>query len=110
LAAFEEKKQELADLGVKVFAASVDSEEHTAEVAQSGISFPLGHGVRREDGDALGSWWEEKRDFIQPSEFLFRRDGQILQSSYSSGPLARTLPEDVIALLGFIISRQNKKK
>lgn len=110
MAAFEEKKQALADLGVKIFAASVDSEEHTAEVAQSGISFPLGHGVSRENGNALGSWWEEKRDFIQPSEFIFRRDGKIIQSSYSSGPLARTLPEDVISLLGFIISKQNKKK
>jgi peroxiredoxin len=109
LAAFEEKKQELADLGVKIFAASVDSEEHTAEVADSGISFPLGHGVTRENGNALGSWWDDKRDFIQPSEFVFRRDGTILQSSYSSGPLARTLPEDVIALLGFIIARQKKK-
>ena len=110
MAAFEEKKQALADLGVKIFAASVDSEEHTAEVAQSGISFPLGHGVSRENGNALGSWWEEKRGFIQPAEFIFRRDGQIIQSSYSSGPLARTLPEDVISLLGFIISKQNKKK
>jgi peroxiredoxin len=109
LAAFEEKKQELADLGVKVFAASVDSEEHAAEVAQSGISFPLGHGITRKDADALGAWWEEKRNFIQPSEFVFRRNGQILQSSYSSGPLARTLPEDVLALLGFLIARDRKQ-
>ena len=109
MAAFEEKKQELADLGVKVFAASVDSEEHAAEVARSGISFPLGHGLSREDGNALGSWWEEKRNFVQPSEFVFRRNGQIVQSSYSSGPLARTLPEDVIALLGFMIARERKQ-
>lgn len=109
MAAFESKKQELADLGVKVFAASVDSAEHTAEVAESGISFPLGHGVTREDGNALGSWWEDKRDFIQPSEFVFRSSGQIIQSSYSSGPLARTTPEDVLALLGFLIARKKKK-
>ena len=109
MAAFEEKKQELADLGVKIFAASVDSEAHTAEVAQSGISFPLGYGVTRDDVKALGSWWDEKRDFVQPSEFMFRRNGQIIQSSYSSGPLARTRPEDVIELLGFLISRQRKQ-
>ena len=109
MAAFEAKKQELADLGVKIFAASVDSEEHTAEVAQSGITFPLGHGITRAQGSALGSWWEDKRDFIQPSEFVFRRNGQIIQSSYSSGPLARTLPDDVLALLGFILARQRKK-
>jgi peroxiredoxin len=110
LAAFEEKKQELSDLGVKVFAASVDSEEHTAEVAQSGISFPLGYGITRDDANALGSWWDEKRAFIQPSEFIFRPNGQIIQSSYSSGPLARTLPEDVLALLGFLLSRELKQK
>jgi len=110
LAAFEEKKRELDALGIRVFAASVDSEEHTAEVAQSGISFPLGHGVTREDGHALGAWWEDKRNFIQPSEFIFRRDGRIIQSSYSSGPLARTLPEDVIALVGFMIARQKKEE
>jgi peroxiredoxin len=109
LAAFEEKKNELADLGVKVFAASVDSEEKTTEVMQSGISFPLAHGVTRKDANALGSWWDEKRSFIQPSEFVFRRNGQIIQSSYSSGPLARTLPEDVVALLGFLIARDKKK-
>ncbi len=109
MAAFEEKKNELADLGVKVFAASVDSEEKTTEVMQSGISFPLAHGITREDANALGSWWDEKRNFIQPSEFVFRRNGQIVQSSYSSGPLARTLPEDVVALLGFLIARENKK-
>jgi hypothetical protein len=53
--------------------------------------------------------WEEKRAYIQPSEFLFRRNGEILQSSYSSGPLARTLPEDVVALLGFLLARERKK-
>ncbi len=110
MAAFEEKKQALADLGVKIFAASVDSEEKTAEVAESGISFPLGFGVTRDDGHALGSWWEDKRDFIQPSEFVFRRNAQIVQSSYSSGPLARTSPDDVLALLGFLKSRERKKE
>ena len=62
MAAFEEKKQELADLGVKIFAASVDSEEHTAEVAQSGISFPLGYGVTRDDVKALG---QEERALLR---------------------------------------------
>jgi len=40
---------------------------------------------------------------------VFRRSGQIIQSSYSSGPLARTTPEDVLALLGFLIARKKKK-
>ena len=110
MAAFEEKKEKLAELGVSVYAAAVDREEKTAEVAESGITFPLGWGVTREIGDRLGSWWDERRDYIQPTEFVFRRDGRILQSSYSSGPLARTHPDDVVSMLGFLIARAEKKK
>jgi peroxiredoxin len=110
LAAFEEKKGELAELGVSVYAASVDSEEKSAEVAGSGITFPLGWGVSREIGDRLGSWWDERRDYIQPSEFVIRQDGRILQSSYSSGPLARTHPDDVLSMIKFLKARAEQKK
>ncbi len=102
MAAFEEKKDELAAAGVSVFAATVDTEEKSAEVAASGISFPLGFGVTRETGDLVGAWWEERRDHIQPSEFVIRKDGRVLQSSYSSGPLARTQPGDVLSMLEFV--------
>ena len=109
MAAFEEKKEELAELGISVFAATVDTEEQSAAIRDSGISFPLGYGVSRETGDAIGAWWEERRDHIQPSEFLFRKDGRILQSSYSSGPLARTTPEDVTSLMRYLIGMWEKR-
>jgi peroxiredoxin len=110
LAAFESKRGELAELGVSVWAASVDAEEKTNEVRASGISFPLGWGVSRELADRLGSWWDESRGYMQPAELIFRRDGRIVQSSYSSGPLARTDPADVISLLRFLIERARKKE
>jgi peroxiredoxin len=109
LAAFEAKKNELAELGVSVWAASVDAEEKTNEVKASGITLPIGVGVSRELADRLGAWWDETRGYMQPSEFVFRRDGRILQSSYSSGPLARTDPGDVVSLLRFLIEREKKK-
>ena len=109
MAAFEEKKDELAELGISVFAATVDTEEQSAEVRDSGITFPLGFGVNRETGDTLGAWWEERRDHIQPSEFLFRKDGRILQSSYSSGPLARTTPDDVLSLMRYLTKMWEKR-
>lgn len=110
MAAFEEKREELAGLGVSVFAATVDAEEKSAEVAASGISFPLGWGVTRELGDRLGAWWDERRNYIQPSEFVIRQDGRIIQSSYSSGPLARTQPDDVASLVRFLIARAEAKR
>ena len=91
-----------------IVAGSRDDRDKAEEVSAA-LPFPVAHGVTREQADAIGAWWEEKRDFIQPSEFVFRRNGQIIQSSYSSGPLARTLPEDVLALLGFLIARERKQ-
>ncbi len=110
MSSFEEKKDELAALGVSVYAAAVDPEEKSKEVADSGVSFPLAHGVTREIGEKLGSWWDDRRDFIQPSEFVMSRDGTIMCSSYSSSRLARTDPGDVISLLKFIESRRKKRE
>ena len=110
MAGFEEKRSELAALGVSVWAASVDAEEKAAEVVDSGISFPIGYGVTRADAERLGSWWDARRDFIQPSEFLINRDGRILHSSYSAGPLARLEAADVVSLVGFLEARKQAKR
>ena len=101
MAGFEEKRSELDALGVSVFAASVDTGDKAQEVADE-VSFPVAGGVTRELADSLGAWWEEKRGFVQPSEFLMRGDGTIVQSSYSDGPLARLQAEDVCALVNFL--------
>ena len=101
MAGFEEKRNELEALGVSVLAGSVDTGDKAQEVA-SELSFPVAEGVSRASADALGAWWEEKRGIVQPSEFLMRRDGTIVQSSYSDGPLARTQAEDVCALVNFL--------
>ena len=59
------------------------------------MSFPVAYGVTREIANLMGSWWEPERNFIQPSEFMIDRDGKIIISSYSAGPLARLLADDV---------------
>ena len=103
VAAFEAQKEDLAAKGISVFAGSVDSEEKVAELAKThGISFPMAFGVTRDIGHALGSWWDDRRDYMQPTELVVRQDGRVLQSSYSSGPLARTIPEDVISMVNFL--------
>ena len=79
-------------------AASTDPSDKAQEVADE-VSFPIAYGVTRDIADALGSWWEGRRGIIQPSEFIVDAEGKIVHSSYSSGPLARTLAPDVISLL-----------
>ena len=104
LVGFEEKKAELEKLGISVVAASVDPADKAQEVATE-VSFPVGMEVGREIADALGSWWEDRRQIIQPSEFILGEDNKVLASSYADGPLGRMQAGDVIQLSNFYESR-----
>ncbi len=97
---FAKLKSELDALGVQVFAASVDPEEKSKPVAEE-INFPLGYGVTRAQAELLGSWWEERRQIIQPSEFILNAESKVIGSSYSDGPLGRIEASDVIRLVKF---------
>ena len=95
---FEQHKQELDALGAKVVAASVDPIDKAREVAAE-VSFPIGYGVTRDIGEKLGSWWEDRRNIIQPSEFIVGADGKVVTSSYSSGPIGRIDAADVVRMI-----------
>lgn len=78
----------------------MDPIDKAGEVARE-VSFPVGYGVTREVANSLGSWWEERRSIIQPSEFLIDAGGKILASSYSDGPIGRIDAADVIKVINF---------
>ena len=109
MAGFEFWKAQHAAAGVKVFAASVDPIDKAKEVA-AGVSFPIGYGVTRAQADQLGSWWEERRSIVQPSEFVLGPDGKIMHANYSSGPLARLDPMDVVRMINFYEAQARQKK
>ena len=102
---FDKELQTLESIGAKVVAASIDDIDKAKEVADE-VSFPVAHGVTREMADALGSWWEDRRGIIQPSEFIVGEDGKVVTSSYSSGPLGRMDAADVVKLINFYESRK----
>lgn len=95
---FEKEKEGLDKLGVTVIGISVDPPEDAQKVADE-VSFPVAHSATKDHADAIGAWWGEPRNIFQVSEFIVRADGEILHSSYSSGPLARTDAADVIRWL-----------
>ena len=92
---------------MSIVSASVDTGENAKEVAD-GAAYPVGQGVTRETADALGSWWEERRDCIQPSEFLLTRAGKVIASSYSAGPIARMNASEVISVVNFVEKMKKK--
>jgi peroxiredoxin len=108
LAGFEERKQEFADLGVSIVAASIDPIEKAKEVADE-LSFPIGYEVPRSVADALGSWWEDRRGLIQPSEFIVRPDNSVICSSYSDGPIGRFDAQSVLGVVKFNDAQAAKK-
>ncbi len=97
---FAKLKDELAALGVKVFAASIDAEDKAKLVADE-VDFPVGYCVTRAQADLMGSWWEERRQIIQPSEFILNTEAKVIGASYSDGPLGRIEAADVVRLVNF---------
>jgi len=109
LAGFEKLKPELDALGVKIVAASVDPLDKAQQVA-AGLSFPVAYGVTRASADLIGAWWEDRRSIIQPSEFLLAADGKVRASTYSSGPIGRIDPGDVVKLVNFYDKQAANRK
>ena len=105
MVAFNNLKDELAELGVEVTAASVDVDDASREVAEE-VSFRIGEGVTRDQAEILGSWFGDARhpEMIQPSEFLVNANGKVMMSSYSAGPLGRMNPDDLIKVINFLES------
>jgi peroxiredoxin len=107
LAGFEFWKAQLAAAGAQVVAASVDPIDKAKDLA-AGLSFPVGYGVTRAQADQLGSWWEERRGIVQPSEFIVGPGGKILNATYSSGPLGRIEATDVVRMINFVEAQARK--
>lgn len=102
---FNTHLKELDDLGAKVIAASVEPLDKATEMADT-LSFPVAHGVTRAQADQLGSWWEERRQIIQPSNFVLDDTAKVLSATYSTGPIGRLEPADAIRFIQFQIKQK----
>lgn len=109
MAAWEEAKGQLAELGATIYAASVDSLEQAQEmIDKSGFTSPAAYGVRKEESERFGAWWSEDRGgYIQPAEFLLGRGGTVLGSMYASGPVGRMGADEAVRQ---ITNRENRRR
>ena len=104
MAGIDASRAELEALGVKIVAASVDAIDRAREVADE-VYFPVGYGVTRAMADTLDAWWEERRQIIQPSQFVLSPEGKVIASCYSDGPLGRIVGDDIVRFVRFQKSR-----
>lgn len=68
----------------------------------------MAYGVTRQQADALGAWWDDRRDFIQPTEFMLTRKGKVMFSTYSNAPVGRMDPAETLTLIKFLNAQRSK--
>ena len=88
-------------------AGTVDSEEDTLKLAEQ-LGFPVAYGMTRNDADLVGAWWDERRNHIQPSEFMVSQRGKVMMSTYSNSPIGRMDPEEALSLVRFLNAQKQK--
>ena len=95
-----------------MIALSVDPLDKAREIVeQSKLEYPLAYGLKvPEDAERIGAWWDAKRPMIQPSEFVLTSAGKIASATYSTGPIGRVQPADVLSLLQFLEMRKQEQK
>jgi peroxiredoxin len=104
LRAFQRAKDDLAEVGARVVALSVDDEATTADlIAQGGLEFDVGYGA---DASALaaatGAFVNDDPLFVQSTGFVLNPAGQVVVAVYSTGAIGRLVPEDVIGLIRYL--------
>ena len=105
---YDERLDAFEALDTRIIAGTVDSEEKTLTVAEP-LNFPVAYGMTRSDGDAIGAWWDDRRDHIRPSEFILRGD-KVIASTYSNSPVGRMDPAETLTMLEFITAIAKKKE
>lgn len=104
LKAFQRASPGLTDAGIKVVALSVDDESTSQElIAKYGLTFPIGHSADAAAiSKATGAFVDPSGGFLQSTGFILDPSGNVVISVYSSGPLGRLLPNDVIGMIRYI--------
>src|SRR5260370_41508846 len=100
LSAFHRSHDGLAALRVSIFPLSVDDEATTQNlIAKHGLQFPVGHSA---DADAVaartGAFVNPDPRYLQSTGFVLDPGGRVVVSVYSSGAIARPVPQAPIRL------------
>jgi peroxiredoxin len=101
LRAFERAGDQIAELGVRVVALSVDDPSTTAAlVDKHRLTFPIGHSAdARAVAELTGAFVNRDPLYLQSTGFVLDTEGRVIISVYSSGPIGRLVPEDVAGLV-----------
>ena len=72
-------------------------------VERLGLKFPVAYGLRiPEDAQKIDANFSDgNRKFFQATNFVLDSNGKVLDATYSTGPIGRINPADVLAPVSF---------
>ncbi len=107
LGAYESARSSLKAESIKVIAASVDTRANAEETADRlGLSFPIGYELPlTETAKRFGAYYEKRRSILHATGFVIRPTGKVAIANYSSGPIGRLEPADVVKVVRFYKSK-----
>lgn len=70
-------------------------------IGEQRLSFPVAYGIQDDSINKLGAFQgvRQEETYIQPAEFILNPDGVVMASMYSSTPLGRMNPKEVLQFL-----------
>jgi len=104
LRAFQRAEEQLKAAGATVVALSSDDETTTrTTIAKHHLTFPVGHSADvAAVAAATGAFLNEEPRHLQSTGFVLDPEGRVVVSVYSSGPIGRLVPEDVIGMIRYV--------
>ena len=101
MGAYESARSQLKAENITLIAASADTRENAEQTADRlGLTFSLGYELPLvETAKRFGAFYEKRRGILHASGFVVRPSGKIALASYSSGPIGRLEPADVVKLV-----------
>ena len=86
---------------IAIIAANSQNYEKTAAlVTELGLAFSVGYGLdSRTAAGLLGGYYDEKDNYLHPTNIAIKPDGSIKIISYSSGAIGRMTANDALTAL-----------
>lgn len=108
MADFEAKAKDFQTAGIRLLAASVDSEEHARKtVHELKLSYPVACRLSAPEISALtGAFYDAEKNFVHATGFTLNPDCTVAGAVYSTGAIGRYTAADALDL---VTALSNKK-
>ena len=98
MADFETRAADFRAAGIRLLAASVDSEDEARKsVRELKLTYTLAYGLSAEEVSRVtGAFYEPQKRFLHATGFILKPDGTVAAAVYSTGAVGRYTAADAL--------------